>query len=112
MRRLRHALVSVVLLATAAAGGPGLTFSEIWQHSQRLKPGHGHRDHFEARGGQDHDDRCEIGLVSAPARAPSAGSAELRLPEPQPKSLGARPVFSLARVISLLPLCRAPPAVL
>jgi len=112
MRRLRHRLSSLLLTATALAGGPGLTLSEAWQHAHRTGPGHGHRAHFEARGGQDHDDRCEIGLISAPARVPSPGAAELRLPTPEPKALVQQLVFSAAEVVGFLPPSRAPPAVL
>jgi hypothetical protein len=112
MLRLRPGLVSFLLTATALAGGPGLTLGEAWQHTHRTGPAHSHYAHYEARGGQDHDDRCEIGLISVPARAPSAGSAELRLPTPEPKALAEQLVSSAAQVTGLLPPSRAPPAVL
>jgi len=112
MRQLRTRLVSFLLTATALAGGPGLTVSEAWQHTHRTGPAHSHYAHYEAKGGQDHDDRCEIGLISAPARAPSAESAELRLAEPQPKVLTQQLESPLVQIVALLPPSRAPPAVL
>ncbi len=107
---LRPGLVSFLLTATALAGGPGLSLSEAWQHTHRTGSRHGHYAHYEAKGGQDHDDRCEIGLTSAPARAPVAGSAELHLPTPEPKALTKQLVSSPGNIVRLLPPSRAPPA--
>ena len=70
MGGIRVRLASLLLLATSLAGGPGLAGLEAYQHAHRTTPGHGHRIHFERRGGADHDDACRTWLRSPPARTP------------------------------------------
>jgi hypothetical protein len=108
--RFRNGFVPLFLLATSLAGGPGLAGVEAYEHAHRVGPGHGHRIHFERRGGQDHDDTCRAWLTSAPARTPTRPATVGRLTEvavtphlsPAPSVRSADP--------TLLPHSRAPPA--
>ena len=109
MFRPSRALPSLLLLATALAGGPGLAGLEAYQHAHRTGPGHGHRIHFEQRGGADHDDACRAWRASAPVRAPVAPGATLKLPDP----VFAAPCAVISAVNpqapALLPPSRGPP---
>ncbi len=109
MSRLRTAAAALLLAATSVVGGPGLSLLEAYVHASRQTPGHGPREHFEARDGQDHSDRCGVGLASAPARTAVDASSELRVLEPARS--GSRPPEAVrsARPAASLPLSRAPP---
>ncbi len=73
--------VSFLLLALAVGLGPGLALAEARAHTESgQQQGHGRRDHFETRGGQDHDDRCAVGIASAPAKPSPAAPATVRAP--------------------------------
>jgi hypothetical protein len=109
MRRVRRTLAALLLLATALAGGPGLAGLEAWEHAHRNGPGHGHRIHFEQRGGADHDDACRAWRASAPARAPVALGATLKLPDPVFAAPCAAIAASNSKDPTLLPHSRAPP---
>lgn len=106
---MRRPLASLLLLAIAVAGGPGQAGLEAYQHAHRRGPGHGHRTHFEARGGQDHDDACRAWRLTSPARTPVAPAVATRLPVfPEVGSGVAAPVLD-DQGPNLLPLSRAPP---
>jgi hypothetical protein len=108
--RLPRVLASAFLLATALAGGPGLAGLEAYEHAHRVGPGHGHRVHFERRGGQDHDDTCRAWLTSAPARTPVRPAPIARFTEAA-VTLHLSPVPALRSAdLTLLPQSRAPPA--
>jgi hypothetical protein len=92
------------------AGGPGLTALEIWSHIEASASPHGAWPHFEAQGGQDHGDRCEIGLLSSPARASIGGYHVLRLGAEAVASLHTSDQSHCAQAPALLPPSRAPPA--
>ncbi|HEV8151254.1 MAG TPA: hypothetical protein VGP61_13815 [Gemmatimonadales bacterium] len=109
-RRLRRAIASFVLLAIALAGGPGVAGLEAYEHAHRLGPGHGHRIHFERRGGQDHDDGCRAWVLPSPARNPTPPSALLELQYLGLAAVGFRAPSLLCAGPSRLPHSRAPPA--
>ena len=109
MPRTPRRLASLFLLATSLAGGPGLAGFEAYEHAHRIGPGHGHRIHFERRGGQDHDDRCRAWLVSSPARSPNPPSVALRLPDVAVTSPPSAALSFRYKEPNRLPLSRAPP---
>jgi hypothetical protein len=109
-RRLSRALGALLLLATALAGGPSLTALEIWSHLEASASPHGARPHFEAQGGQDHGDRCEIALLSSPARASIGGCPILRLAAEAVASVHITDPSHRVQAPALLPPSRAPPA--
>lgn len=104
-------LVSLFLLATAVAMGPGLALLEARAHAERRGgEGHGHRDHFEARGGQDHDDRCAVGIASAPAKPSPAVSSVARVPCSRSSAPALAGFLPTAADRPTLPPSRGPPA--
>jgi len=102
-------LVVLVLQLTALTGGPGQTALEAYQHTHRSAPGHGHRDHYEQRGGQDHDDVCRIWRNSAPAPTPDVPATKVRLPDPTSVVLCGTLTSFVAGFSHRLPPSRAPP---
>jgi hypothetical protein len=102
-------LVALVLQVSALAGGPGLTLLEAWEHTHRSSPGHGFQAHYEARGGQDHDDVCRIWRSSAPAPTPEVPATRVRLPDPTSVILCGTLTPLVAGFSHRLPPSRAPP---
>jgi len=98
-----------LLLGIALAGGPGLTALEVWSHTERNASPHGPRPHFETQGGQDHSDRCEIGLIASPARASVGECSILRLGRGTTAPLHAVDPARAVPAPRLLPPSRAPP---
>lgn len=106
---LRRPWLAALLLAIAVAGGPGFAGLEAYEHAHRTTPGHGHRIHFERRGGQDHDDACGAWLLSAPVRAPLQPTGMVRLAPVRVRRPPSPPDPHRVRTPPLLPLSRAPP---
>ena len=73
--------VSLLLTVAAVATGPGLTLAEAKAHADKGQQDHSRREHFEALGGQDHSDRCTVGIAAPPARPSPAGSSSVRAPK-------------------------------
>jgi hypothetical protein len=109
-RRVSRVFGAVLLLVSAAAGGPGLTALEIWSHLEAGASPHGAWPHFETQEGQDHGDRCEIGLLSSPARASIGGCLVLRTGAEALVSVPTSDPSPRAQAPALLPPSRAPPA--
>jgi hypothetical protein len=110
--RTAQRLVALLLQLTALAGGPGLNALEVYEHTHRSSPGHGHRAHYEQRGGQDHDDVCRIYRSSAPVRTPDVPSTIVVLPDSVPVSLHTPYTKHAARFSHRLPPSRAPPTLI
>jgi hypothetical protein len=108
--RLPRLLTSLTLLGIAIAGGPGLAGLEAYQHAHRTGPGHGHRIHLEARGGQDHDDACGAWRGSSPVRLPALGGTTIRTTEVFVPTLRVTVRDLYLSDLVLLPPSRAPPS--
>ncbi|MGH7559630.1 MAG: hypothetical protein ACRENB_01290 [Gemmatimonadales bacterium] len=112
MRRpLVRRLISLLLFATAVAMGPGLALVEARAHAGLERSGHGRRDHFEARGGQDHDDRCASGIASSPANPSPVARGGIRSPLPAVICPAPTGPLLLSSLTKTLPPSRGPPAI-
>jgi hypothetical protein len=74
-------VVSLLLTAALVATGPGLALVEARAHAEHGQQDHSRREHFEALGGQDHSDRCTVGIASPPARPSPVGFSSVRAPK-------------------------------
>ena len=108
----RHPLRALLLFAITLAGGPGLAGLEAYQHASRNASGHGHRTHFETRGGADHDDACRTWLTSQPARHAAGTPAPIKGPPFVSRVLYDPGLASCPDRTPLLPRSRAPPVTL
>jgi len=102
-------LVVLLLQLTALAGGPGQTALEAYEHTHRSSPGHGHRAHYEQRGGQDHDDVCRVWRSSAPVQTPEVPATIVVLPDPALITPAPAGTSRRAGLSHRLPPSRAPP---
>lgn len=109
-RRVPRGLAAGILLVTALAGGPGLAGLEAYHHAHRSTPGHSQQAHFEALGGQDHNDVCGASRVSSPVRLPGPCGLTARAREPFTPSLQLTDFPLVSSDLALLPPTRAPPS--
>lgn len=112
MRRLLFVRLVAFLLLTLAVGmGPGVALAEARAHAETgQQQAHGQREHFEARGGQDHADHCAVGVASAAAKPSPAVPATVRAPLVSARAVALVPCLVLPSDPVRLHPTRGPPA--